>query len=143
MELVVQEGRVHLNAVNVDNVMVDCIMGNSRNSDGESITVEGIVSKYALSKSALERNKDAIIDMLSDLPAEFHQEWGGGWSFLNACRTRSGEQWTGFHVEMEKLFVLGLGIEMVVCCLDREFWSSLPGGVPYYMVKATLKEGDK
>ena len=50
MELVVQEGRVHLNAVNVDNVMVDCIMGNSRNSDGESITVEGIVSKYALSK---------------------------------------------------------------------------------------------
>ena len=79
--------------------------------------------------------------MLSDLPAEFHQEWGGGWSFLNACRTRSGKQWT--HVEMEKLFVLGLGIEMVVCCLDREFWSSLPGGVPYYMVKAALTEGNK
>ena len=143
MELVVQEGRVPLNATNVDNVMLDCIAGNPRNSDGESITVEGIVSKYSLSKSALERNKGAIIDMLSDLPAAFHQETGGGWSFLNACQTRSGEQWTGFHVEMEKLFVLGLGIEMVQCILPRELWPSLPGSVPYYMVKAQSKESDK
>ena len=97
--------------------------------------VEGILTNYGLSKSALERNKEAITQMLSDLPPPFRQETGGGWSFLNACNTRSGEQWTGLHVVMDRLFVLGMGIGMVQCCLPREFWSFLAGGMPYYMVK--------
>lgn len=72
--------------------------------------------------------------MLSELPKEFKKESGGGMSFLNACNTSKGEQWTGEHAKMEQLFALGIASGMVECLLPRELWSSLPGGVPYYVV---------
>lgn len=71
--------------------------------------------------------------MLADLPDEFMQEKGGGWSFLNMCMTKDGEQW-GEHPNMEELMVLGCGLGLMKLQLPRAVWSSLPGGVPYLSV---------
>jgi hypothetical protein len=74
--------------------------------------------------------------MLAELPDMFKESGGGGWSFLNACDDRHGNQWTGLHQRMEQLFQLGIGIDKVECQLPREVWPALPGGMPYYIVKA-------
>lgn len=74
--------------------------------------------------------------MLDKLPEQFHEATGGGWSFLNACNDRHGNQWTGLHQRMEQLFQLGIALGRVSYCLPREFWSAMPGGVPYIVVKA-------
>ena len=84
-----------------------------------------------------ERIKTAapeIAQMLNELPRPFHVEGGGGWSFLQACQDRHGNQWTGMHRTMELLFLMGLALGKVKECLPREHWTILPGGVPYYTV---------
>ena len=72
--------------------------------------------------------------MLGELPDEFHQVGGGGWSFLNACNNRHGELWTGEHRIMELLVMLGIGIGRVRFVMPRDLWSEMPGGMPYFMV---------
>jgi hypothetical protein len=72
--------------------------------------------------------------MLSDLPDEFQASGGGGWSFLNACMTKTGEQWTGMHPTMDKLFMLGIAAGKARWLMPRDMWSVLPGGMPYVSV---------
>lgn len=99
------------------------------------IRVEGIVHDFAFKPDALEEHRDEIMEQLLDLPDEFMQAGGGGgMSFLNACMSKDGEQWTGMHITMEGLFALGLAIEKVSCPLPKSMWAVLPGGVPYYVV---------
>jgi len=68
------------------------------------------------------------------LPEQFKGSAGGGWSFLNACDDKHGNQWTDLHLRMEQLFQLGIGIGKVKCLMPRAMWSALPGGMPYYAV---------
>lgn len=53
--------------------------------------------------------------------------------------TKSGDQWTGTHATMELLFCLGAAAGYVIC-FPREQWASLPGGVPYPVVRAERGE---
>lgn len=94
--------------------------------------VEGIVGSAALDVAGVE---DDIAAMLSALPDEFQAGGAsGGWSFLNACMTKDGEQWTGLHQTMDKLFMLGIAAGKARWLLPREMWSALPGGMPYVSV---------
>jgi hypothetical protein len=72
--------------------------------------------------------------MLLQLPDSFQKDSGGGYSFLEACNNKDGNQWTGLHLRMEQLFSLGIATEQVSYCLPRENWSILPGGMPYLVV---------
>jgi hypothetical protein len=48
---------------------------------------------------------------------------------------KDGNQWTGLHLVMEQLFMLGLATDQANWCMpDREIWKSLPGGMPYVVV---------
>lgn len=102
------------------------------------VRVSGIVNDFAFKPDALEEHRDEIMEQLLDLPAEFMassaSDGGGGWSFLNACNDREGNQWTGLHLTMEGLFALGMGIGKVTCPMPRDLWIALPGGMPYYTV---------
>ncbi|WP_299076193.1 hypothetical protein [uncultured Paraglaciecola sp.] len=93
--------------------------------------VEGLQGNYALD---IAGHEDEIKAMLSELPDEFHAKRGGGWSFLNACNTRDGEQWTGMHQTMEQLFVLGIAAGLAKWLMPRDMWSAFPGGMPYVSV---------
>ena len=118
-----------LTVENVDKIMVDCLAGSHCNDD--MIVVEGISVKFGLDKMKLNKNAGAIRSMLDELPVEFKD----GWSFLNACNDKHGNQWTGLHMKMEALFVLGMGAGLVIDLMPRRMWDSLPGGMPYYQVK--------
>lgn len=97
--------------------------------------IEGITRKFAFDPKMIEENKDQIENLVNELPDPFMMSKGGGWSFLMACEDKHGNQWTGSHAIMEELFCLGMAAGKVKCLFtDREMWSALPGGVPYYAV---------
>ena len=128
-----------IDAAKVDRIFKVCLfrqneIGEDGKPKGEMIEVEGIVSKYGFHSGRIEKYKDKIIEFLDELPAQFHKYHGGGWSFLNLCNTKDGEQWTGFHLQMEQLVCLGMAIGKVKYCLPKEVWPSLPGGMPYVVI---------
>ena len=82
----------------------------------------------------LEAHKESIIDLLNQLPEGFQNDSGGGWSFLNACDTRNGGQWTGEQRVMEQLVCLGIGIKRVKFLMPKENWDMFPGGMPYFSI---------
>ena len=100
----------------------------------DMVKVEGILEIFYFKKSELSRHQEQVKTWLAALPEHFQAEQGGGWSFLNACHDKNEVQWTGFHHVMDKLFCLGMGLELVQYCLPREYWESLPGGVPYIVI---------
>ena len=113
---------------------VDAVFNACQSDDGD-VEVDAIVATVKFDGAKLADYGESIVGLLMELPDEYRESVGGGWSFLNACMDRHGNQWTGLHMEMGKLFALGQGAGLVSCLVPRELWSALPGGVPYYMVK--------
>lgn len=111
---------------------ISCLYNDDESIEGH-VAVEGITARYGLHPERLEATREQVKGWLAQLPETFHKNGGGGWSFLNACMTRNDEHW-GEHRNMEQLFVLGMGLGLVQCCMPREFWGMLPGGMPYYVV---------
>jgi hypothetical protein len=97
--------------------------------------VEGIVSSATFDAARIADHAELIATLLYELPEQFRASGGGGWSFLNACDDRHGNQWTGLYITMERLFMLGIAAGLVECQLPRDMWKVLPGGMPYYVVK--------
>lgn len=122
-----------LNAVDVENTFKACLAKDE--NDENAIKIEGICHTFVYDKTKIAECKDIIYDMITELPDEFKQSSGGGWSFLQACMTQLDEQWTGSHFSMEKLFTLAMAADLASYLLPRELWRALPGAVPYYIVK--------
>lgn len=129
-----------LTAENVSQTINDCLytdedverMGRGAAAD-KAIVAEGVVSKFGFDPFRVEANRDKIVELLSQLDDNFHQDGGGGYTFLNACVDRDGNQWAE-HMNVDQLICLGLAIGKVKFCLPRDFWDALPGGMPYFVV---------
>ena len=126
---------MELTGENVDSVFENCI-GNP----GDAGPFEGVINKVYLDLGQLKKHEEEISSMLDQLPDQFHEGSGAGWSFLQACMRQDGVQWTGLHVIQERLILLGLGIGRIRYCLPREYWESFPGSMPYFTV---LKKGNQ
>lgn len=102
-----------------------------------AIITEGVQHKTGFHPTRVEHHRDEIVRMLQDLPLPFRlvEGGGGGWSFLQACDDKDGNQWTGLHQTVDQLFQLGMAIGAVQYALPREIWPALPGGMPYMIVK--------
>lgn len=113
---------------------MDCLF-----TDGEDTTnhvvAEGIVQTVGFHPDRLASHRDEVMAMLMELPVEFRQTGGGGWSFLNACMDKDGAQWTGLHQVMEQLFCMGIALGLCEYQIPREMWDVLPGGMPYIVIK--------
>lgn len=126
-----------LTAEKVNKIFVDCLFTDEETKDGapgEYIMVQGVVNDFGLHPERTESHQEEIISLLQELPDEFKKSDGGGWSFLNACNDRQGNQWTGLHRDMEQLFVLGMAIKKAEFQLPKVMWRTLPGGMPYLVV---------
>jgi hypothetical protein len=75
----------------------------------------------------LEKHKDEISDLLDQLSDDFKR----GMSFLKMPFDKYDYQW-GEHTNCEELLILGTAIGRLEFCIGREFWKSLPVGVPYF-----------
>lgn len=122
---------MELSSINVNKVYDECL---APAKSSRTISVDGIVVSHVFSLEALEAHKNDIVDMLSQLPAVFFKETGGGMSFLQGCSRADGHMWTGMHATVDQLFSLGIAAGYVKPCLPRDMWSILPGGMPYYVV---------
>ena len=105
-----------------------------REASVHHLVVHGIAHKVWFDRRKIEAHREAIHNMLRELPEPFHVGTGSGWSFLNACTDRNDRLWTGEHRTMEFLFLLGIAGGYVRSCMPRELWMSLPGGMPYYEI---------
>lgn len=117
----------------VAKTFTSCLFKDGESTDGH-VEAEGIRTRVGFHPGRLAEERDTIAAMLRQLPEKFNPGTGDGASFLEACKTRKGELWTGDHATMDQLFMLGIAAGFVKCLLPREMWESLPGGMPYYSV---------
>lgn len=126
-----------ISAKRVDKIFMDSLFRKEEVIDGkpivEPLKVEGIVNNFGFHPDRVKSHEEEIIQILKELPDEFRKDKGGGWTFLNACNTKDGEQW-GEHRNMEQLFCMGIAIGKVNYTLPREMWGALPGGMPYLVI---------
>lgn len=131
-----------ISAEKVDTIFRECLlkdeeMGDDGNPQGiKPLKVQGIAHDVGFHPDRIQKHRSEIVSFLEDLPHQFREDSGGGWSFLNLCQTEDGELWTGMHMIMEQLVCLGIAIGKVSYCLpQKKMWSMLPGGVPYIVIK--------
>lgn len=133
-----------IDAAAVEGIFKHCLfqkneIGKDGKPKGEMIEVEGITNRFGFHPGRIKIHESQITEFLQELPPQFNKNSGGGWSFLNLCNTKDGEQWTGFHLRMEQLICLGMAIGKVKYCMPKKFWSVLPGGMPYVMLTLPQK----
>lgn len=126
---------MRLTSENVEAVFKDCL------TDEHKFVVKGVCIGAAFDRDKIEAHEDEIFQMLMQLPAEFHTPCGGGgWTFLNMCIDRDGNQWTDFHQIMDMLVCLGLAIGAVEFLFkQRDLWQTMPGGMPYLSINDNYK----
>lgn len=133
-----------LNIENVDRIFSDCMFRSheeyeERKKEGLHVFVHSIQNpkvKIGFHPERIEAHRQEIREMLSQLPDGFFPGTGDGASFLQACYTKDGQLWTGIHLEMEKLCLLGVASkEMIILTPDPAIRVSLPGGMPYFRVE--------
>lgn len=115
---------------------IEEIFRDSLFRDGEDtkdhVIAEGVTCKVGFHPGRLEVHRGEVQGFLNALPPLFTD----GWSFLNACVTRDGDQW-GEHRNVEQLLQLGIALKLASWCAPREMWRILPGGMPYVQVTQT------
>ena len=109
---------------------MDCLFKEGEDTTNH-IRVEGVTNIFGLHPQRLEEKRELVTALLAELPEEFKQ----GWSFLNLCTTKRGEQWTGMQRICEQLVVMAIGLELMEYCTPRALWQIFPGNVPYVMIK--------
>jgi hypothetical protein len=124
--------KLRLSAANVKDVLLDCMFKKGEDAS-HYIKASGILHDYGFHPNRLDANKWKVRELLSQLPTSFMCDKGGGASFLDACMTNEDNQW-GQHPDIEYLVCLGIALRLVIYCMDRQLWSSMPGGVPYFTV---------
>ena len=123
-----------LTSENVTAVLKDCLFKEEENHD-TFVKGEAVMTTFAFHPGRLESHKEDIRSMLTELPAPFNEDTGGGWTFLNACVTKEAHQW-GEQMNVDELLGLGLAAGFIRYGLPRPYWKLLPGGMPYFMIIA-------
>lgn len=113
---------------NVEDVFKDCLARTTE------YTLKGVCIEVAFNREKIAEHEQDIMQMLMQLPKEFHRPGGCGWSFLNMCIDKNGNQWTDYHRTQDKLVCLGRAIGAVEFVMQRDLWKVFPGGMPYIVI---------
>lgn len=129
-------GEALISSKQVTEVFYDCLfkeeeLAKGNPAEGEFVPAQGLTISAGFHPGRLQEHAEEILAIIDNLPEEFKQ----GWSFLNFCTDREGNQWTGMHKVCEQLVMLGIAIDKLEYCMPRDMWGMLPGGVPYIQVK--------
>ena len=137
-----------LNNEALDAIATDSLLTPEESANVDTVVIPGwgIIHNFAFHPDRLETHAEEIHQMLLELGPSYlafddhRPECQGGDSFLNMCMTSGGTQWTGMHMQQEKLYALGIASGWAVCTLPKEFWPLLNGGMPYLTVLHERKE---
>ena len=121
-----------LNAQRLEEILVDCLFKDGEPTDS-AVTAQAVTLDLSFHPGRLANHKAEILDMLNELPADFHDEAGGGMSYMHAGKTKYGDQWAE-HPTIDKLLVLGIATEQAQILLPRDLWHALPGQMPYFSI---------
>lgn len=124
---------MELNAKTVNDTFLECLLKEGESTENSKIG-EGVMIKAKFNPERLKKNESLIEEMLAELPNEFQKSGGGGWSFLNMCEDKNGNQWADLHQTMDELLALGIAIGKISFLMPREMWNVLPGGMPYLVI---------
>ncbi len=122
-----------LTAEIVHDTFMKCLFEEGENTENHKLA-EGLKLKVGFHPERLKEAEPIITELLDELPDNFKIKNGGGWSFINMCQDKHGNQWCDLHETMDKLVVLGIAIEKLSYLMPRDVWSALPGGVPYIVI---------
>lgn len=125
---------MELTSVNVEQTFKECLFKEGEETK-DFVEAHAVKMHVGFHPQRLESKRKHIETMLMQLPTQFMETGGGGWSFLNACTTKDGNQWADDHQIVDLLVCLGLATAKVQFQLQRELWQSLPGGMPFFVVK--------
>jgi hypothetical protein len=104
----------------------------------ESQVIEVVGARYRgrFNPVKLREHQATIAEVVGQLPRQFHQDGGGGYSMLMACMRQDGEQWCDTQTAPDILACLAIAAGTAQWALPRELfeWSRLPGGMPYLVV---------
>lgn len=126
-----------LTAENVGKIFEDCLFPEGTKEENlttDPVLVDGVTINIGFDPVKIKLHKEDIYGLLAQLPEQFQELSGGGWSFLNACLDKDGKQW-GEHIHVEQLLALGIAADLAAYLMPREMWPMLPGGMPYFVVK--------
>ena len=126
----------------VEKIFFDCFFRQEEITRNEyppegAILVESVMHKFGFHPGRVAQHKEEIRSLLNEMPDQFHKGKGDGWSFLNMCNLKNGEQW-GEHINMEQLVGLGMAVNMVKFLMPRDLWAALPGGMPYLIIDTSI-----
>jgi hypothetical protein len=126
-----------ISAEKVMDILGDCFYKDEELINGvptiPPIEVEGIITNVGLHPERVKKHEEEIISLLNELSEKFMKASGGGYTFLNMCEDKYGNQW-GEQMHAEALMMLGMAINKVSYSLSRDFWTILPGSVPYITI---------
>ena len=96
-----------------------------------TIEISGISSTWTLLEHRLGEYREAIVEMLGELPDGFHAPYHEGWSVGRMIIDNRGLVWTTDMATVEKLCVLGIASKLGNFCAPRDKWHLLPYKLPY------------
>lgn len=127
-----------INPERVHEIVKSCLFTEEEDAkeairNGEAVIIGAVLLHIVFDKAKIEEHKTEIAEILNQLPAQFHMDTGGGWSFLNACIDKDGNQW-GEHRDIDALLALGIASGQAQIQLPRDMWKAFPGGMPYFTI---------
>lgn len=121
-----------INSEEVTKNFMDCIFHAGEPIEGY-VAVRGLQLTVGFHPTRLESKREFVKECIAQLHPNFTE--GGGWSFLNLCEDKDGNQWTSFHKVMDELVMLSIGLKLASFPIPLECWSDLPGCMPYVAFK--------
>lgn len=125
----------------VQNIFFDCLFTKEEVKDlapGQSppgaVLVRGVTVSVGMHQDRLNKHKEEIKELLSQLPDAFYSNKGGGMSLLNLPFLNDETTQWGEHKSAEQLMLMGIASKLMKYCAPKEMWAALPGGVPYVVI---------
>lgn len=128
-----------IDATRIDVIIRDCLyraeeLTEPGKAPEDAVIVDALTQKFGFHPQRLEGYRAEVWQLCQQLPTAFHEDTGGGWSFLNMCMDKEENLW-GQHRDCEALLALAVGLSIMTILLPREMWGAFPGGMPYVMVQ--------
>ena len=121
-----------LNPERIHEIFNDCLFKDTE-SHSEYLPAKGLTMSVGFHPERTEKYASEVYEICMNLPTEFQEKTGGGYSFLYMCMDKDGNHCMEQPTAQE-LLLLGIATGWMSILMPRDFWPMLPGGVPFVVV---------